>query len=260
MTAIRHGSNGQKKFKANIPQEVREFIDSIDLGVDRKNDDDAIREKIAAVMDLFQVPKYRPLRAGGDSVENKDFTQPPPPPGNANGRGARPNGGKKNPRPFFSGPKFKGPTAKRVTVDDLPRIIFKYRDNGSRAEGEMEDMAGAYVETRTDRTLCINGDFRVFQAIVDRYAKQYPNAAGVRQKVQEVVEKWIKLTLCEVIIGAKALQSEFWSAELIGEWLSERTLTIAVMPRVLLNQAVKREIYAALGKPQESLADPVEVS
>jgi hypothetical protein len=69
--------------------------------------------------------------------------------------------------------------------------------------------------------------------------------------VQEIVEKWVKLTLCEVIIGAKALQSEHWSAETIDLWLSERALTMAIMPRVLVNQAVKREVYAALGKPQE---------
>ena len=167
--------------------------------------------------------------------------------------------GPKHPRPFFSGPKLNGPNAKTVTVNDLPRVIFKYRDNGSRADGEMEDMASSYVETKADKTLYVNGDFRVFQALIERYTKQYPQAAGVRQKVQEIVEKWIKLTLCEVVIGAKALQSEFWSAEVIGECLNERTLTMAVMPRVLLNHAVKREIYAALGKPQEASGDVTEV-
>jgi hypothetical protein len=246
------------QFKANMPSELREFIDSIDLNVDRKNDDEAIREKIAAVMDLFQVPKYRRSKTGEETIDDKDFTQPPAPPGNANGHGGQANGGKKNPRPFFSGPRLGGPTAKKVSVNDLPRTIFKYREDGSRAEGEMEDMAANYIEAKSDRTLFINGDFRVFQAIIDRYTRQYPHAAGVRQKVQEIVEKWIKLTLCEVIIGAKALQSEHWSAEIIEECLSERALTMAVMPRVLLNQAMKREIYAALGKPQESGPDAVD--
>lgn len=246
------------EFKANMPTELREFIDSIDLNSDRKNDDDAIREKIAAVMDLFQVPKYRRSRAGSDTVDDGDYTSPPaPPPGNGRRNGASANGGKKNPRPFFSGPKLNGATAKRVTIHDLPRIIFVYREKGSRAEGDMEDMAGRYIETKSDKTLYVNGDFRVFQAIIDRYTKQYPHAAGVRQKVQEIVEKWLKLTLCEVIIGAKALQSELWSAEVIDECLSERALTMAIMPRVLLNQAVKREIYAALGKPHEG-AESVE--
>jgi hypothetical protein len=60
-----------------------------------------------------------------------------------------------------------------------------------------------------------------------------------------------------VIIGAKALQSEHWSAEIIDECLTERALTMAIMPRVLLNQAVKREIYAALGKPHDA-AEPME--
>jgi hypothetical protein len=234
-----------------MPKELREFIDSIDLNVDRKNDDEAIREKIAAVMDLFQVPRYRRSKSGEETIDDKDFTQPPSPPGEANGKGTQANSGKKDPRPFFSGPRLNGATAKKVSVNDLPRTIFKYREDGSRAEGEMEDMAANYVETKADKTLYINGDFRVFQAIIDRYTKQYPNAAGVRQKVQEIVEKWIKLTLCEVIIGSKALQSEYWSVEIIEECLSARALTMAVMPRVLLSQAMKREIYAALGKPQE---------
>lgn len=238
------------EFKTQMPQGLRDFIDSIDMNVDRRKDDEVIREKIAAVMDLFQVPKYQRSRSGEEEIDDENFTQPPASGGNPTGAGAKAPGGKKNPRPFFSGPKLKGPTAKRVTVNDLPRIIFKYCDDGSRADGEMEDMAATYVETRTDKTLYVNGDFRVFQAIVDRYVVQYPNAAGVRQKVREIVEKWIKLTLCEVVIGAKALQSEHWSAEMIDETLTERALTMAVMPRVLLNQAMKREIYAALGKPQ----------
>jgi hypothetical protein len=241
------------EFKARMPNELREFIDSIDLKVDRKNDDEAIREKIAAVMDLFHVPKYRRSKSGEHALDDIDFTQPPSPSGNATGQGSHTNGGKKNPQPFFSGPRLNGPTAKKVTVNDLPRTIFKYLENGSRAEGEMEDKAASYIETKADKTLSINGDFRVFQAIIDRYTKQYPNAAGVRQKVQEIAEKWIKLTLCEVIIGAKALQSEHWSPQIIEECLTEQALTMAVMPRVLLNQAMKREIYAALGKPTEGV-------
>jgi hypothetical protein len=239
------------EFKANMPTELREFIDSIDMSVDRKNDDEAIREKIAAVMDLFQVPKYRRSKTGEETLDDRNFTQPSTPSGDANGKGTQGKDGKKNPRPFFPGPKPNGPAAKKVSINDLPRTIFKYRENGSRAEGEMEDMAASYVETKADKTLSVNGDFRVFQAIIDRYTKQYPQAAGVRQKVQEIVEKWIKLTLCEVIIGAKGLQSEHWPAEIIDGALTEKALTIAVMPRVLLHQAMKREIYAALGKPQE---------
>ncbi len=246
------------EFKANMPVELREFIDSIDLNVDRKNDDESIREKIAAVMDLFQVPKYRRSKSGEETIDDNDFTLPQVPPEHGNGRGTTSNNGKKNPKPFFSGPKLNGPTAKKVTVNDLPRIIVKYRENGSRSEGEMEDMAATYVETKADKTLYVNGDFRVFQAIIERYTKQYPNAAGVRQKVQEILEKWIKLTLCEVIIGAKALQSEHWSAEVIEQCLTDRALTMAIMPRVLLNQAVKREIYAGLGKPQETGGDLAE--
>jgi hypothetical protein len=248
------------EFKAKMPAELREFIDNIDLTSDRKNDDEAIREKIAAVMDLFQVPKYRRARSGESTLDDKDFTSPPAPPGNRNHDQGGNGSGRKNPRPFFSGPKLNGPKARRVTVNDLPRIIFKYRDNGSRADGEMEDMAATYVETKTDKTLSINGDFRVFQAFIDRYTRQYPNAAGVRQKVQEIVEKWIKLTLCEVIIGAKALQSEHWSAEIIDRCLTDRALTMAIMPRVLVNQAVKREIYAALGKPQGGESEAYEAA
>lgn len=247
------------EFKANMPRELREFIDNIDVSAERRSDDEAIREKIAAVMDLFQVPKYRRSKTVDETIEEKDYTLPPAPSGSGNGRGTSNGGGKKNPKPFFSNPKLNGPTAKKVTVNDLPRIIFKYRDKGSRAEGEMEDMAANYVETKADKTLYVNGDFRVFQAIIDRYTKQYPNAAGVRQKVEEIVEKWIKLTLCEVIIGAKALQSEHWPAEIIEQCLTERALTMAIMPRVLLNQAVKREIYAALGKPQDA-ADASDVA
>jgi len=213
------------------------------------------------VMDLLQVPKYRRSKSGDDTTDENDASVHPTPPGDGSGKGRHSNGGKKNPRPFFSGPKPNGAAAKKVTINDLPRIIFKYRDNGSRAEGEMEDMAAKYVETRTEKTLLVNGDFRVFQAIIDRYTKQYPHAAGVRQKVQEIVEKWIKLTLCEVIIGAKALQAEHWSAELIDECLTNpRALTMAVMPRVLLNQSVKREVYAALGKPQEATSDVDAIS
>lgn len=247
------------EFKAAMPTELREFIDSIDLKSDRKNDDDAIREKIAAVMDLFEVPKYRRSKSGDSKANEDEPSRPMTPTSDAGINIANPNG-KKPPRPFFSGPKSNGAAAKKVSVADLPRIIFKYKENGSRADNEMEDMAAHYVETKSDKTLYVNGDFRVFQALIERYTKQYPNAAGVRQKVQEIVEKWVKLTYCEVIIGAKALQSEHWPAEEIGQALNERALTMAVMPRVLLNQAMKREIYAALGKPQDGVADVADAA
>lgn len=249
------------EFKANMPQALHDLIDSIDVNVDRRGDEEAIREKIAAVMDLFQVPQYQRARGGDEELDDRTFAGLPSRPGGSTGAGAGGGGGKKHPQPFFSGSKNGRTSARRVSVGDLPRIIFKYRDDGSRAEGELEDMAATYVETKTDKTVHVNGDFRVFQAIAERYIKQYPHSPGIRQKVREIVEKWIKLTLCEVVLGAKALQSEHWSAEVIEETLSERALTMAVMPRVLLNQAMKREIYAALGKPQEgSPGDAVEVS
>src|SRR6266516_7683457 len=69
--------------------------------------------------------------------------------------------------------------------------------------------------------------------------------------VQESVRSWFGQELVETVIGVQALKdSKEWSVEDIERAISEEALTAAVMSRYHVNNQVKRELGAKLGKLQ----------
>src|ERR1019366_2234333 len=96
------------------------------------------------------------------------------------------------------------------------------------------------------------GNFRVFRFLVDHFAQQYGDAPGVRKKITPVVEKWVKIVICDVVLGLRAMGSAVWTQSKIDENLrNDEALTMALVPRILLSQLLKREVYRELGKPAE---------
>ena len=71
----------------------------------------------------------------------------------------------------------------------------------------------------------------------------------MKKTVEEVVRTWFEQALVETVMGVQALQgSKEWSQQQILAALSEEALTAAVMQRYHVNNSVKRELGAKLGK------------
>jgi hypothetical protein len=99
--------------------------------------------------------------------------------------------------------------------------------------------------------LLINADFRVFGGMIDRWHKESGGPDAVRKTVEDVVHSWFEQALIESVIGIQAMRGgREWSIENIKSALSEEALTTVVMQRYHVNNSVKRELGAKLGRLQ----------
>jgi hypothetical protein len=239
-----------EEFKAGMPSPLAEFIDSFDIGKNDRNDNAAIREKVMELLPLYALPRYRRSESGKAHVDEESETGARPSPFGAPGDGdippAGPGGGPK-PRPLLGKLKPGGPKGSLVSPKDIPDVVFLYGEKA--AEIMNEDIAAHYVNTGLVQA---NGDFRVFRFLVDHFAHQYGEAPGVRKKILPIVEKWVKIVICDVVLGLRAMGSAVWTQSKIDENLrNDESFTMALVPRILLSQLLKREVYRDLGKPAE---------
>ena len=123
--------------------------------------------------------------------------------------------------------------------------------DGTREPGDIEDRAARYLNDQN--LLLINADFRAFEDMSKRWAKEYKGNPAVIEIVRDAVHGWFEQALVETVVGVKALEnSKEWSGEEVQRAVSEEALTASVMPRYHVHNSVKRELGAKLGKVKAS--------
>ena len=245
-----------QQFREAMPDDLREFIENFEAKRTPR-DDEGIRERIKEVLQLFPVPKYLAARNGSAELDDEN-----PVPGNptGSGRGLRtrsepPEPPQPKPPRAARGLKPKGPRGNRTSQNDIPDRHWKFLRDHTRASGEMEDKA-AHFDAVTN-TLLINGDFRGFVAWVEYFAAQYPSMAGVREEVEKNVRIWWEQALLEAVIAHRDYKrSPHWEMQ----ELSDEALTVAVLPRYHMFNALKRGIRTVLGKPEVEASMPPNVA
>jgi hypothetical protein len=96
--------------------------------------------------------------------------------------------------------------------------------------------------------LIINGDFRVFADMIERWARFYNHIPGVRATVKQTIEEWFQQQLVETVVSAQALKrTGRWSLNELSRLWSEEALTAAVLPRWHIDQSIKRQLGHRLG-------------
>ena len=244
------------QFRDAMPEQLREFVESFEAKR-TPIDDTGMKDRIKEVLQLFSVPKYVPSARGAQELDD-DSGDPASPPSGRNGRGLRKDRDEPvKPRPpqAARGLKPKGVRGDQVSRDDLPRRVWKFAAETTRARGEMEDKAAHY--DAESNVVSINGDFRTFVAWIDYFAKQYPSIAGVREAVKAQVMIWWEQMLLEAVLAFQDFRrSPHW---IDMHTLSDEALTMAVLPRYHLFVAFKRGIYNKLGKPEVEASDPLAV-
>lgn len=238
------------EFRANMPQELRDYQDEVGLASTGTDNRKAIRDRLKTIQELFKFGRYR-VKPGG--------TFKATPAENTGGASASADNAKRD---------ASSPTGKRggsrgdiyaLFVDevgdpsdlvDLPTDpITKWvtEEEKTRAPGDLEDRAARY--SADQNLLLINGDFRAFTDMVDRWVTRYEHIHGCRKTVQDVVREWFEQQLIETVMSALALkQSGKWSmTELANIW-SEDALTAAVLPRYHIDMSIKRILGQRLGK------------
>lgn len=240
------------EFRERLPADIQRLMEEVAESGDNEDQAQAIRDRLKDLLDLYRVSRYRITSAGDVGVDDTRRTRggvagereriPRPPAGGTRGTEGGAAGGV-----YAVFQKKDGPQGRAVRPDVFPDWRWVSLAKGSREPGDMEDRAAKFLSEQN--MLLINGDFRVFRDMIDRWTKAYDNRAGVVEIVTQCVESWFAQALVETVIGLQALKdSKEWSVEEIERALSPEGLTAVVMSRYHVNNCVKRELGTKLGK------------
>jgi hypothetical protein len=241
------------EFRDKMPAEIEELIERIVAGAQSSDQSDAIRERLKEHMELYKVSRYRltptgdlsvdeAVRTRGGLAQDRDRSI-----GGGSARAGTPGGTAGGSYSVFQ--KKDGAPGRQVRPDVFPEIHWVTVANGQRQPGDIEDRAARFLMEQN--RLLINGDFRVFIDMIERWTKEYKDRPGAGDVIRDTVRAWFAQALVETVIGIQALKdSKEWSVEHIKNALSEEALTAAVVARYHVNNSVKRELGTKLGKLQ----------
>ncbi len=239
------------EFRDSLPPEVRAVIEEAAAAGVNRDHAQSIRERLKQIADLFRLSRYRPSPAGSFFVDD-DVPR-------RGGRTARDGSGAREPSEGGGGSSGgragnvyaafatqTGDPALKIKADPFPAVMWVRVQDGTRQPGFLDDRAATYLKEQN--LLQINGDFRVFHDMVERFCKLYSDGPGARPTVEEVVTEWFEQSLVEAVMGVQSLEgASQWSGEDIRRALSEEALTAAIMPRYHLDFAIRRSLGSKLG-------------
>ncbi len=231
-----------------MPQEIKDLMERIASASTSHDHQQAIRERLKQIRDLFKVSRYRRARTGpievsedapggSTATQNRKKRKKGPGPGGGGGRAGS----------VYALFADDGDAGEAVpNPDPIPITKWVSVADGTREPADLEDRAAKYHPEQN--LLLINADFRVFVDMVNRWAKQYDDVPGAREVAEEVVHEWFEQALVETVVGAQALSgSAQWPGEDLGRVWSEEGLTAAVLQRYHVDVNVKRTMGAKLG-------------
>jgi hypothetical protein len=244
------------EFRAAMPDAIKDLMEEV-AGTSATSDHkQSIRERLKQIRDLFRISRYRPARGGNVQIDEGALTVG----GKAkedsearddakSGRGGGGKGGRAGDiySLFLAA---KGVPGEELRVEVDPELRWVSVADGTRTSPDLEDRAAKYIPQQN--LILANGDFRVFNDMIDRWCKQYSHVPGARETVQDVVREWFEQQLIETVMGVQALRdARQWTVQNVEETWSEEALTAAVMARYHIDIAVKRALGAKLGTLKE---------
>ncbi len=127
------------------------------------------------------------------------------------------------------------PEARWITVAD-----------GSRNPNDLIKRAARYLPEQN--LLLINGDFKAFVDIINRWAERFAHIPGAKQTAEAVAREWFEQQLIEAIMGAMSLKEDIsWNMQDLTSLWSEQALTAAALPRYHVDQAMRKTMIERLG-------------
>lgn len=248
------------EFREKMPEEIRQLVDELAGGAPKGSFQQAIKERLKQIQDLFKLTRFKPVTAGSLQIEDNDLTLGGAPEsqggkrkhGGSAGSGGGGQGGRAGDiySLFLSS---RGSPGEAVSVRNFPEVRWISAADKSRVPPDLDDRAARYIVQ--DNLILANGDFRVFMDMIDRWTKQYSHVPGARGVIEQVVREWFSQQLVEAIAGLQALRdARHWSIEDLKKAWSEESLTAAVMPRWHVDVNVKRHLGAKLGSLKDKTA------
>ncbi len=244
------------EFRDRMPEAIKDLMEEVTAGSTSGNHKQSIKDRLKQIRDLFRISRYRRTRVGALSVaestvggdpDEKDATGPRKGSGRNGGRGGRAG----DIYALFA--VDEGDPGEEIFPEVDPDVKWVTVEDGTRVPPLLDDRAAKYLAEQNE--ILINGDFRVFTDMIDRWHERYSEAPGARSVVEDTVREWFEQALIETVLGVQALSgSQEWSVEDIGKALSEEALTAAVMQRYHIDNSIKRVLGARLGSLKEKSA------
>jgi hypothetical protein len=246
------------EFREKMPKPIAELVTGFHADSAGEDQTKSIRERLRQVFELFKVSRYRPSATGSltmdlDAINRGSTARPTDYKPKTSGGGHGGGGGTKTTAggAYSAYLKKDGAAGDEVKRDDLPEplVIWVTAKEGTRTPPDLDDRAAKFLLDQN--RLIINGDFRVFTDMIERFKKELGGSTAVNEITTQAVRTWFQQVLMETVIGIQALQkSKEWTNEDIAKAISEEALTAAVMPRYHVYNSVKRELGSKLGKMQ----------
>jgi hypothetical protein len=237
------------EFRENLPPEIVALIEQAGASSEATDHRQAIRDRLKQIKDLFKVSRYRPAPEGNLTVDDEVVTAGGKPRESASERtGTSPSGG----RGGRAGDIYslflaaKGTPGEEFALNRDPDRKWIEVAAGTRVPPDLEDRAAKYLPQQN--LLLINGDFRVFTDMIDRWCERYSHVPAARTVVSQVVREWFEQQLVEAILGSLTIRSSRqWTVDEVERLWSEEALTAVVLPRWHVDVAIRRALGAKLG-------------
>jgi len=244
------------EFAAAMPEEIRRLQEHA-ASTDGTPRQDAIRSRVASILPLYRLSRYRPTQPPRPSPATADRDAPP-----TKTRRAKPTA-PTTPPTKDADSIFTGDTASPNPADgappadvsdsqgdadpivDLPDVAWISARDGTRAAGDLEDQAARYHPARHELT--VNADFRAINDLTTHWQRRYTGIPGAHAVIEAHVREWCEQVLIEVVLAAR---SSTWSQDQLDALLSPTAFTAALLPRHLLHAMLQKRLAQKLGAPR----------
>jgi hypothetical protein len=245
-----------EEFAAAMPEEIRRLQEHA-ATTDGTPRQDAIRSRVASILPLYRLSRYRPTPAPGRPPATNGDDDPPT--STRRAKRAAPTApltkdagsiiadDVASPNPADGAPPADDSArdAGADTIVDLPHVAWISARDATRAPGDLEDQAARYHPARHELT--VNADFRAINDLTTHWHHRYAGVPGAHAVIEAHVREWCEQVLIEVVLAAR---SSTWSQDQLDALLSPTAFTAALLPRQLLHGMLQKRLAQKLGAPR----------
>jgi hypothetical protein len=250
------------EFREKMPIEIKAKIDEIMAKTERDPDGktrERILERLRRIRDLLRPTRYRRDETGALRATGRAR-------GGAGASGESQRGGTSSVTGTHRGGRSSDdyladlvesggePVSPVAAVPKEPAVKWVSRADGTREEGELDDVAAEIIgDTLTAELVKANRDFRGYRDLVSFFAKEFnPNGdPAIGRRIVEYIEEWFESQLVEAIMTVRNLTNgRTWTPIDVDRALSPYALTTVMMTRFHIVERVKRSLNSDLSRPK----------
>jgi len=250
----------QDQFRENMPDALRNFLDSLLDENSRNSHTDSIRERLKTLRELYKISRYRSNREGslqGDPNSAIELNTGYIKDGDLRDSTSRSNRGRGSgagslATTLLSALVEEGESGVPVIhaqPDPFPKVTW----TTVQESPQITDRAAEYVPT--ENRILANKDFQGLQDLVNYFGKSHSEFPEVQQMIREVVTESFEQALMECVAGALSLKGRaHWNNSDFETAISKEALTTAVMQRYWMVSHIKRILGSKIKGFNEQLS------